>query len=231
MPADRHTDGDPVDSGHSLALSSPFDDDEDRIAPVAEDGTRDGQTKNPTVETHDSSSTEQQQLMSEPTQDAKAARNSAVPPLRYRRTSIWLLACYLPFLILPWILTCIMAHRPPSFPSYYNQRGDYCGWTFVALLFWSAFVRVLNSIGSVLVITITSALLAHGAVVYTQRRKSEQKLDLRQTFALSDHGWNDTTILWSAYRGRGPSSKYLTLAACLLMLCRRAAVLNPWNRS
>lgn len=231
MSYDRHTDDcsaqEPADSRRSRAPSSPLDDDLDRIALVVEDGDRDGHTENRTVDTHDCSSTEQQ-LVSKPTQDAKAVKESVVPLLRYRRTSLWLLACYVPFLTLPWILTCIMANRPPSLPSYYNQKGEYCYKTYLVMLFWLAFVRIFNSIASVLVVPITSALLAHGAVVYTQRRKSEQRLNLRQTFALSDHGWSDIPILWSAYREKGTASKYLKLAACLLLLSKQAVVFKTW---
>ena len=223
MSNNRDTDDssgqEPAGSGRSLAPSSSLDDNVDRITPIVEDGARDSQTEGPAVDTHDSSSAEQQ-LVSKPAQDAKAVKESAVPLLRYRRTSLWLLACYLPFLILPWILTCIMANRPPSLPSYYDQKGEYCYYTYLSMLFWLAFVRILNSIAAVLVVPITSALLAQGAVVYTQRRKSEQKLNLRQTFALSDRGWTDIPILWSAYRKRGMASKYLKLAACLLLLSK-----------
>ena len=100
---------------------------------------------------------------------AHAVDDNVLPLLRYRKTSIWLAACYLPFLILPWILTCIMVLRPPSLPSYYNQKGEYGDSIYLVMLFWMGFVRVLNAIANVLVVPITSALLAHGAVVYSQR--------------------------------------------------------------
>lgn len=231
MSYNRHRDDngaqEPASSGRSRAPSSPVDDDVDRIAPVVEDGARDGQTEDPTVDTLDSSSAEQQ-LVSKPAQDAKAVKESAVPTLRYRRTSLWLLACYLPFLVLPWILINIMEDRPPNLPSYYNQRGEYCSWKITSILFWFAFVRILNSIASVLVVPITSALLAQGAVVYMQRRKSEHKLNLRQTFALSDRGWSDIPILWSAYREKGPQSHYLTVAAGLLLISQSVAAFKSW---
>ena len=67
---------------------------------------------------------------------------------------------------------------------------------------------------------IVSALLAHGAVVYTQRREVQQKqaTTLRQTFALADRGWMDISLLWNAHMHRLMSSKYLWLAAGLLAL-------------
>ncbi|TAQ87222.1 hypothetical protein B7494_g4454 [Chlorociboria aeruginascens] len=149
----------------------------------------------------------------------KPANVKSLQPLRYRKRSLWLLGCYLPFLIVPWVLTCIMAIRPLSLPSYYNQRGDYGSNLYLVMLFWLGFVRVLNSIASLITVPVVSALLAQGAVVFSQRRKKKQALSLRQTFALADRGWNDIPTLWSAATGGdGKSSKYLWLAAGLLLL-------------
>jgi hypothetical protein len=189
----------------------------DRIAPVGYDGERLNQTDHLIVEGRDSASSDEASA-SKPTNDVDLDA-AALPVLRYRRTSLVLLACYVPFLVVPWILTCIMAYRPPSFSTYYNQRGSFCEKKYLAILFWPAFVRVLNAIASVLVVPITSALLAHGAVVYSQRRKLVQKLNLKQTFALSDRAWADIPMLWGAYRREnGTASRYLTLAVLLIAL-------------
>ena len=209
-----------VNLERSSASPSHVDDDVDHIGPVDEDATRDTQTS-PTAARHGSVKTSLSADKQE--QDSNGVDN--IPLLRYRRTALWLLLCYVPFLILPWILVNIMVDRPPNLPSYYNQRGEYGYWTVLGMVFWLVFVRVLNSIASVLVVPITSALLAQGAVVYTQRRKAEQKLNLAQTFALSDRGWADIPILWGVYRERGNGgngSKYLMLAACLLALSKQA---------
>ena len=152
---------------------------------------------------------------------ARPVKATVLPTLRYRRRSICLLACYLPFLVVPWVLTCILAIRPPSLPSYYNQMGQYGSNLWLVILFWMELIRILNSIASLITVPILSALLAQGAVVYTQRRKLKQALSLRQTFALADRGWSDLPILWNAMFGgesAGTSSKYLWLAAGLLTL-------------
>lgn len=140
------------------------------------------------------------------------------PTLRYRRRSLCLLGCYLPCLIVPWALTCVLAIRPLSFHSYYNQMGQFGADTYLVILFWMGFVRVLNAIASVLTVPVTSALLAQGAVVYSQRRKIKQALTLRQTFAFADRAWADVPAMWAAKNGNGTGSKYLWLAAGLLTL-------------
>jgi hypothetical protein len=202
-----------LDSGQRLS-----NDNSDRITPIGDDGERLNQTDHLIVEGRDSASSDEASA-SRSTNNVNLLDAPAIPVLRYRRTSLVLLACYVPFLVVPWILTCIMAYRPPSFSTYYNQRGSFCEKKYLAILFWPAFVRVLNAIASVLVVPITSALLAHGAVVYSQRRKLVQKLNLKQTFALSDRAWADVPMLWGAYRrDNGTASHYLTLAALLIAL-------------
>lgn len=171
--------------------------------------------------------------LSKPEQDNSARAGSApvatkldqnttsIRPLRYRKRSLILLLCYLPFLIVPWVLTCIMAIRPPSLPSYYNQKGEYGANLYLVMLFWMGFIRVLNSIASLLTVPVVSALLAQGAVVFSQRRKVKQALNLRQTFTLADRGWNDIPTLWAArHSSTGMGSKYLWLAAALLLLSK-----------
>ena len=151
---------------------------------------------------------------------ARAVKEAVLPPLRYRRLPVCLLICYLPFLIIPWVLTCVIAVRPLNFPTYYDQMGRLGSIQVLAILWWYGFIRVLNSIASLITVPIISALLAQGAVVYCQRRRVKQTLNLRQTFALADKGWNDITTLWAALKGSGKSSKYLWLATGLLFLSK-----------
>ena len=201
-------------SGHSGRLSGdPFDDDPDAIRPVPREELDVSETK-------EEAEREQATLTAIQT-PAKPVKEVALPLLRYRKRSLCLLACYLPFLIVPWVLTCVMAIRPLSLPSYYNQKGEYGADLFWVMFLWLAFVRVLNAIASLLTFPVISALLAQGAVVYSQRRKAKQALDMRQTFALADRGWASIPLLWSARHGDGTSSKYLWLAAGLLTISRK----------
>ncbi|KAJ6188119.1 hypothetical protein N7519_003027 [Penicillium mononematosum] len=74
--------------------------------------------------------------------------------------------------------------------------------------------------GNVVTVPVTSALLAQAAVVYTQKRKINQKLSLRQTFVLADRRWSDATVLVEAAMkaGKGIGSRFLWLAMALIVL-------------
>jgi hypothetical protein len=39
-------------------------------------------------------------------------------PLRYRTGALWLLGIYISLIIIPWVLTCVLAHRPINSSSY-----------------------------------------------------------------------------------------------------------------
>lgn len=151
----------------------------------------------------------------------RAAAPKLEPTLRYRRTPIWLLVVYMPTLIIPWVFTCVLEKHPFGHSSYTDQSGN--GPTTDVNLVPVAVISLLNSINSVLTIPILSTLLAHAAVVYAMRRKPGQKLDMLQLFALADRKWSDIPALWTA-RKRGKSSRFLWLAATLILL---GAIIGP----
>ncbi|XXG99326.1 hypothetical protein Hte_005663 [Hypoxylon texense] len=141
------------------------------------------------------------------------------PVLRYRKTPVFLLAIYLPTLIVPWVLICIMTKRPLGGPSYYDQSGAHSTDNLAGVVI----AQLFKSINAVLVVPIISALLAHAAIVYATRRRHDQKLNVQQVFALADKGWSNYLLLWSA-RSRGKSSLFLWLGALLVFL---GAILQP----
>ena len=138
-------------------------------------------------------------------------------PLRYRRTPFWLAVLYLPTLIVPWVLLCVMDRRPLISPSYINQKAGVSREDYTTLSNVLAFVNVLRAISGVIVIPITSIILAHAAVVYSQRRRHGQELNARQLFALADRGWANIGTLWTSNK-TGSSSLLLWLGALLLLL-------------
>lgn len=115
--------------------------------------------------------------------------------LRYRTRALWLLVCYIPLLVVPWILTCILSRRPVTARSYINQQG-FSKADITSIRNWKRTVDVLNSIAGLVTIPLLSALLAQGAVVFTQRRRPEDFLSLPDLFALVDHGWTSGATLW-----------------------------------
>ncbi|KAF7345007.1 hypothetical protein MVEN_01663500 [Mycena venus] len=137
--------------------------------------------------------------------------------LTYRKTTLWLLAVYLPTLIVPWVLICVLDVRPLNAPSYYDQRGSIPPSGLITIYVVVGLVRVLNSISGVLVVPVVGTIIAQAAVVFTQRRRPKQELNLVQLFALADRGWGSIPTLWNA-RATGASSSFLWVAALMTMI-------------
>lgn len=146
--------------------------------------------------------------------------------LSYRKRALYLLLFYLPLLTLPWILTCIMMFRPIMKPSYINQVGKYSLRDIWHMERWLTATKIMDGVASVLAIPVVSALLAQGAVVYTQRRKASgrKELNLEQTFALANKGWSDIPIICSVLDedSTRKTSPYLWYGVGLILL-------GKWN--
>ena len=142
--------------------------------------------------------------------------------LSYRKRAVYLLLFYLPLLVLPWILTCIMMFRPIMKPSYINQVGKYSVRDIWYMEWWLIATKIIDGVASVLAVPIVSALLAQGAVVYTQRRKEkgQKEVNLEQTFALANKGWSDIPIICSVLDEHSPrkTSPYLWYGVGLILL-------------
>ena len=54
----------------------------------------------------------------------KGQASPLLAPLRYRKRSLWILAFYMPILVIPWAITCVMMVRPLNSRSYYQNRFD-----------------------------------------------------------------------------------------------------------
>ena len=121
--------------------------------------------------------------------------------LRYRTRALWLLALYIPLMVVPWILTCILSRRPVTALSYVNQQG-FSKADMASIRNWKRTIDVLNSIHGLITIPLLSALLAQGAVVFSQRQRPDQFLSLPDLFALVDRGWTSIPALWGALKMR-----------------------------
>lgn len=141
--------------------------------------------------------------------------------LQYRWKSLVLVAFYVPILVLPWVLTCMLAVRPLGAVSYLNQRNGLTLAQMNQIELVNDASRVLNAVAAVATIPLTSALLAQAAVVYTQRHRQNQRLNLAQLFALADKGWSDIAVLWRALHGKGgPNSWFLWLGILLISISK-----------
>jgi hypothetical protein len=150
-----------------------------------------------------------------------------VSTLRYRRRAVWLLGIYIPLLVVPWILTCILLHRPIGASDYYDQSGIHESLLTVHRRLMNA-LSVIFAITGLVTVPIISAILSEAAVVYTQKRREGQNVSIRQLFALADRGWSSLPILHESRplsfdtvhsdRRADTSSGFLWLAAAFLFI-------------
>lgn len=184
-------------------------------------------SKMPAYLHHDSEDQPNGQSNSFRTGDRKTTgANTQTSTLRYRHRTLWLLAIYVPLLIIPWILTCVLVHRPVDQSSYFNQAGLPTSSLKLHRRLERS-VAVLNSFTSIVTIPIISALISHAAVVYTQRLHKDDSVSVRQVFALADRGWSNLKILLESWppcraprsKSNGARSGFLWSAAAYLLIC------------
>lgn len=145
-----------------------------------------------------------------------------------RRRALCLISLYLPVLILPWALTCIMMFRPIMKPTYINQTGHYSVADVRRMQRWNTAAKILDGIASVLAIPTVSTMLAYGAVIYTQRRSKtgQKELNIRQMLVIADKGWENIQLLWSVlWKPRKKrASPYLWFGFLLVLLGRYMSI-------
>lgn len=140
--------------------------------------------------------------------------------VRYRKRPILLLV-YIPLLVVPWILTCILVMRPLTAASYILQQDGLTSSQIEDISRTYLAVRSLNAIASVLTIPVVGAVLAQAAVVYSQRRHPNQSLSIRQVLVLADKSWLDIATIIDALRSKsGTSSLFFWLASALAFISK-----------
>ncbi|KAF2819734.1 hypothetical protein CC86DRAFT_361976, partial [Ophiobolus disseminans] len=146
--------------------------------------------------------------------------------LRYRSRALWLLGLYVPLLVIPWVLTCILVYHPIDRATYYDQSGLHKDSLKLHQRMMNA-LSVVFSVTGLVTVPIISAILSEAAVVYAQKRRETQSVNIRQLFALADRGWSSLAILrdalptWTSHSNRRAdvSSRFLWLAALFLLIC------------
>jgi hypothetical protein len=124
---------------------------------------------------------------------------------RYHLCSIILFAIYIPLILVPWALTCVMSKRPIGAVSYHNQRG-LSDQEMRRMENWTTATNVLNSIGSLVTIPILSALIAQAAAVYSEKHGKRQDFRLKHLVVLADRGWANPSILGTTWGWKGRES-------------------------
>lgn len=103
--------------------------------------------------------------------------------------SLLLALVFLSFLIVPWVLTCIVALNPHVLLKYdrnysYEPTEAYSlNYTILTA------IDILNTLALVLSLPFFSFLLSRAAIGFSQRQDEKQKLTVGQLFGLADQGW------------------------------------------
>jgi hypothetical protein len=84
-----------------------------------------------------------------PDDSRESSQKHVAQPLRYRTRALWLLSLYILLILIPWVLTCVLAHRPLGSDSYMRQRG-FLDHDVATMRNWETAVRVLNSIAGLI---------------------------------------------------------------------------------
>jgi len=79
----------------------------------------------------------------------KSSDKHVAQPLRYRTRAFWLLGFYVLLIVVPWVLTCVLAHRPVNASSYVRQQGFHDN-EVSNMRNWNTAVGVLNSIAGLI---------------------------------------------------------------------------------
>ena len=135
-------------------------------------------------------------------------------------------ALYLPLLILPWIITCLMMFRPVQKPSYIDQSGKYTDKDARDMKRWLTAAEVMGTIAVVIALPVISSLLAQAAVRYSQRRTEGQRLNLGQLLTLADRGWADVPLFLRSVKNVKFDSPLLWLGAVLMFIGELMMILN-----
>jgi len=84
-----------------------------------------------------------------PGESRESSHKHVAQPLRYRTRALWLLGFYILLIIIPWVLTCVLAHRPINAGSYRRQQG-FLDHDVSSMHNWITAVDVLNSIAGLI---------------------------------------------------------------------------------
>lgn len=152
----------------------------------------------------------------------KSIITSFDPPRR--RTRVWwILAFYIPLLVLPWTCTCIMNYRPLIASFYVDKTGWNTPRTFDINERFQLAINVMNAIAAVLTLPVTSVMLAEASIVWMQREDGHRlRLSLAQFFDVADRAWMDIRTVWSEI-GRAMNNEahnaFIVKSALFVVLC------------
>ena len=150
--------------------------------------------------------------------------------LKRHTLALWLVSMFALVTIFAWTITCVLCFKPIQPGTYYDRFGKYTREQYSNNDRWRRLSRVLISLLTNVSIPVTSAICARAVAVYCQRSSKlrSPNLTMRQTLALADKGWTDTTTLTNLLNpnaSRKTGSPLLLLSALLCGLCKNEV--NP----
>lgn len=140
--------------------------------------------------------------------------------LRAHKRACLLLAFYIPLVLIPWIITVVLAHRPLTKSSWTYAPG-FSYKDYKLMQGWAKAIPILNAVAAIIAIPITSAIIAQAAVVFAQRRYPGQQLSVKHMFSLADRAWCDWGSLFNTWdweeRGSAQVKRFLFAGAGLVI--------------
>lgn len=111
--------------------------------------------------------------------------------VRYHYSTLFILCIYIPLLIIPWVLICVLDVKPFTWygTNYASNHGEYTPDTIEWIPRWTRGTNILESIAVALAVPVVSTVLQHAAVAFVQRTRDTQKLNGRELLALADGCW------------------------------------------
>jgi hypothetical protein len=111
--------------------------------------------------------------------------------LRRHKSTFGLLLFFLPLLLIPWVVTCVLDVRPLyGASSYLTQTSSFDEKAAQDVGKWYRAVQVLIVVAAVLTLPIVSAVLSHAAVIIIQRHRPTQQLNAMELLSLADAPWS-----------------------------------------
>lgn len=114
------------------------------------------------------------------------------PPtlVRYHWSTIIILTLYLPLLIIPWIIVCILDVKPLTwYGTSYQTSGLYTTNDIAWVPRWVRASNILACFSSALAFPVVTTVLGHASVAFVQNVRRGQKVNARELLALADGCW------------------------------------------
>lgn len=114
--------------------------------------------------------------------------------MRYHWSTVILLVLYLPLLLIPWVLVCVLDVKPlvlyGGAASYAQTGGWYTPTDLAWVPRWVRASNILACASSAFAFPLVTAVMSHASVAFVQRKGGpQQRVTARQLLSLADGCW------------------------------------------